>query len=42
VYKMLQKAGNKNTKMVNYKGGHVYLNTEVEKMYNWMRQFKKE
>jgi predicted esterase len=40
-YDLMQKAGNQNLKYVTFEGGHEYRSTDVEGMYDWLRQFKK-
>jgi surfactin synthase thioesterase subunit len=40
-YKMMEQAGNKNIEFSYFEGGHIYNENEIEKMYYWMRQFKK-
>ena len=41
-HNLLEKAGNKNLKINVFNGGHDYNEIDVENMYNWMRNFKKE
>jgi predicted esterase len=41
-FALMQQAGNQNIKFVTFEGGHEYRNSEVEGMYDWMKQFKKK
>lgn len=41
VFKLLKDAGNKNIEYSIFEGEHTYSSSEVEKMYLWMKQFKK-
>lgn len=41
-YALLQQAGNNNIEFVTFEGGHDYIQTNVEGMYLWMREFTNE
>lgn len=40
-YDMLEQAGNKNIEFATFSGGHIYLQSNVENMYSWLRQFRR-
>jgi hypothetical protein len=41
-YDLLEKAGNENLKIATFKGGHDYNESDLERMYDWMKTFEKE
>lgn len=42
VFRMLKAAGNENVEMITFEGGHDWNDADVERMYEWIRNFQKD